>query len=248
METINLKVEQYEGPLDLLLALISKHKIDIFDIPISEICDQYVAYLDAMRRLDMEVTSEFVVMAAELMLIKSKMLLPRNEESEDPRATLVDALLEHQRAKAAAEFLRRQSAGHYDTFTKPASEPEKSDYSRDHAVELLTEAFSRIADRIQARKLDGEPELFKRIEERYYSVEEKSEAIMIFLESKRTCKFDDLFRRMHSRSEAVAVFMALLELVRDGFIDVERVDEDIELSYIDEIDRIPTERTQPEEV
>ena len=108
METINLKVEQYEGPLDLLLALISKHKIDIFDIPISEICDQYIAYLDAMRKMDMEVTSEFVVMAAELMLIKSKMLLPRNEESEDPRAPLVDALLEHQRAKAAAEFLKMQ--------------------------------------------------------------------------------------------------------------------------------------------
>ena len=236
METINLKVEQYEGPLDLLLALISKHKIDIFDIPISEICEQYIAYLDEMRRLDMEVTSEFVVMAAELMLIKSKMLLPRTEESEDPRATLVDALLEHQRAKLAAEFLKRQSAGHFDTFTKPASEPEKSDYSRGHAVDLLTEAFSRIADRIQARKIDGEPELFKRIEERYYSVEEKSEAIMKFMEARHTCKFEDLFLKMHSRSEAVAVFMALLELVRDGMIDVERNGEDIELSFAEEKD------------
>lgn len=230
MEIINLKIEQYEGPLDLLLALISKHKIDIFDIPISEICDQYIAYLDAMRKLDMEVTSEFVVMAADLMLIKSKMLLPRTEESEDPRAPLVDALLEHQRAKAAAEFLKMQSAGHYDTFTKPASEPEKSDYSRGHAVDLLTEAFARIADRIALRKTDGEPELFKRIEERYYSVEEKSAAIMSYLEQKRNCMFDDLFMRVHSRSEAVAVFMALLELVRDGMIDVERNGEDIELT------------------
>ncbi len=234
METINLKIEQYEGPLDLLLALISKHKIDIFDIPISEICDQYIAYLDAMREMDMEVTSEFVVMASELMLIKSKMLLPRNEESEDPRAQLVDALLEHQRAKAAAEFLRLQSAGHFDTFTKPASEPEKSDYSRDHAVELLTEAFSRIADRIAAKKDEGEPELFKRIEERYYSVEEKADAIISYLEQKQNCLFDDLFMRVRSRSEAVAVFMALLELVRDGMIDVERVDDDIELSLAED--------------
>lgn len=230
MEILNLKIEQYEGPLDLLLALISKHKIDIFDIPISEICDQYIAYLDAMRKLDMEVTSEFVVMAADLMLIKSKMLLPRNEESEDPRAPLVDALLEHRRAKAAAEFLKMQSAGHYDTFTKPASEPEKSDYSRGHAVDLLTEAFARIADRIALRKTDTEPELFKRIEERYYSVEEKSDAIMSYLEQRRNCRFDDLFMRVHSRSEAVAVFMALLELVRDGMIDVERNGDDIELS------------------
>lgn len=230
MEIINLKVEQYEGPLDLLLALITKHKIDIFDIPISEICDQYIAYLDAMRKMDMEVTSEFVVMAADLMLIKSKMLLPRTEESEDPRAQLVDALLEHQRAKAAAEFLKMQSAGHFDTFTKPPSEPEKSDYSRGHAVDLLTEAFMRIADRIALRRTEGEPELFKRIEERYYSVEEKTTAILSYLDQKQTCRFEDLFKRVHSRGEAVAVFMALLEMVRDGLVEVERHGEEIELS------------------
>ncbi len=226
-------MEQYEGPLDLLLALIAKHKIDIFDIPISEICDQYIAYLDAMRKMDMEVTSEFVVMAADLMLIKSKMLLPRTEESEDPRAPLVDALLEHQRAKAAAEFLKIQSAGHYDTFTKPASEPEKSDYSRGHAVDLLAEAFARIADRIALRKDAVEPELFKRIEERYYTVEEKTTAIRSFMEQRKLCVFEDLFVRVHSRGEAVAVFMALLELVRDGYIDVERKGEEIELSYVE---------------
>ncbi len=237
MDTINLKVEQFEGPLDLLLALISKHKIDIFDIPISEICEQYIAYLDAMREMDMEITSEFVVMASELMLIKSKMLLPRTEDAEDPRAPLVDALLEHQRAKAAAEFLKMQSAGHFDRFTKPASEPEKEDYSRGHAVELLAEAFDRIADRIMQKKDLQDPELFKKIEERYYSVEEKSDAIMSYLEQKRICNFDDLFIRIRSRSEAVAVFMALLELVRDGMIDVERNGEEIELSYVEESDR-----------
>ncbi len=230
MDIINLKIEQYEGPLDLLLALISKHKIDIFDIPISEICDQYIAYLDAMRKMDMEVTSEFLVMAADLMLIKSKMLLPRNEETEDPRTQLVDALLEHQRAKAAAEFLKMQSAGHYDTFTKPPSEPEKSDYSRGHAVDLLTEAFMRIADRIALKKTEGEPELFKKIEERYYSVEEKSVAILSYLDQKKNCTFDNLFIRVRSRGEAVAVFMALLELVRDGLVEVERHGEEIELS------------------
>lgn len=236
METVNLKIEQYEGPLDLLLALISKHKIDIFDIPISEICDQYIAYLDAMRQMDMEVTSEFVVMAADLMLIKSKMLLPRNEESEDPRAPLVDALLEHRRAKAAAEFLKMQSAGHYDTFTKQPSEPEKTDYTRDHAVDLLAEAFARIADRIVLRKDIVEPELFKRIEDRYYTVEEKTRDIMDYMEKRRNCLFDDLFTQVHSRSEAVALFMALLELVRDGYIDVERNQEDIELSFVEGMD------------
>lgn len=90
MEELNLKIEQYEGPLDLLLALIAKNKLNIFDIPIAEIAEQYMAHIEAMRRLNMEVTSEFIYYAAELMLIKSRMLLPREEE-EDPRRNLVDA-------------------------------------------------------------------------------------------------------------------------------------------------------------
>ncbi len=231
MGQLVFKIEVYEGPLDLLLSLIAKHKMDIKDIKISLIFEQYMAYVETLQRMDMEVAGEFITRASELMLIKSKMLLPRTEESEDPRAPLVDALLEHQRAKAAAEFLRIQSAGHFDTFTKMPSEPEKSDYSRGHAVELLAEAFSRIADRIVLRKDTVEPELFKRIEDRYYTVEEKTADIMSYMESKRICVFEDLFASVRSRGEAVALFMALLELVRDGFIDVERNGEDIELSY-----------------
>ena len=227
---LNLKIEQYEGPLDLLLALITKHKIDIFDIPIAEICEQYTAYLDAMRSLDMEIAGEFIVMAGEVMLIKSRMLLPRQESAEDPRAPLMDALLEHRRAQIAAEFLRLQSAGHFDTFTKPPSEPEKSDYSRNHAVELLAEAFSRIAARMSLREPAADPELFKKIEERYYSVEEKTVALISKLEQLRVCRFDTLFERVASRGEAVAVLLALLELVRDGVIDVDRNGDDIELS------------------
>ena len=150
--------------------------------------------------------------------------------AEDPRAPLVDALLEHRRAQIAAEFLRLQSAGHFDTFTKPPSEPEKSDYSRNHAVELLAEAFSRIAARMSLREPAADPELFKKIEERYYSVEEKTVALISKLEQLRVCRFDTLFERVASRGEAVAVFLALLELVRDGVIDVERNGDDIELS------------------
>ena len=183
-----------------------------------------------MRSLDMEIAGEFIVMAAELMLIKSRMLLPRQESAEDPRAPLVDALLEHRRAQIAAEFLRLQSAGHFDTFTKPPSEPEKSDYSRNHAVELLAEAFSRIAARMSLREPAADPELFKKIEERYYSVEEKTVALISKLEQLQVCRFDTLFERVASRGEAVAVFLALLELVRDGVIDVERNGDDIELS------------------
>ncbi len=234
MELLNLKVEQYEGPLDLLLALISKHKIDIFDIPIAEVCDQYTAYLDAMRTMDMVITGEFLVMAAELMLIKSKMLLPRAEDEEDPRAPLVDALLEHQKAKAAAEFLRLQSASHFDSFTKPADELPKSDYHRDHAVELLAEAFARIADRIAAHKDEKDPELFERLEERYFSVQEKTSAIISKLEQVRNCPFEELFIRVRSRGEAVATFLALLELVRDGVVGIEHEGDYIDLYIVPE--------------
>ena len=100
MESPNFQLEIFEGPLDLLLTLIAKTKVDIYDIPIALILDQYMAYLDEMRRLDMEIAGDFIVMAAELMLIKSKLLLPKTEqEEEDPRAALTDALLKYQQAK-----------------------------------------------------------------------------------------------------------------------------------------------------
>ena len=105
--TLTYKLEQFEGPLDLLLSLIQKNKVSITDIPISLICDQYLEYITQAQKLDMELASEFIVMASELMLIKSKMLLPKEEESEeDPRATLTDALLRYQQAKEGQQSLR----------------------------------------------------------------------------------------------------------------------------------------------
>ena len=100
MESVTYRLDQFEGPLDLLLTLIQKNKVNISDIPIALICDQYVATIADAQRLDMDVAAEFLVMASELMLIKSKMLLPRaEEEGEDPRAQLTDALLRYQQAK-----------------------------------------------------------------------------------------------------------------------------------------------------
>ena len=157
MEELNLKIERYEGPLDLLLALIAKNKLNIFDIPIAEIAEQYMAHIEAMRSLNMEVTSEFIYYAAELMLIKSRMLLPREEE-EDPRRNLVDALLEYRRARAAAELLRERGELYYDRFTKAPDEIEAA-YERPHAVSLLAEAFERIRARLADKPEQGEVEL-----------------------------------------------------------------------------------------
>lgn len=228
MAEVNLKIEQYEGPLDLLLALISKHKIDIFDIPIAEICDQYNEYLDSMQKLDMEVAGEFIVMAAELMLIKSKMLLPRPEDGEDPRKVLVDALLEHQRAKQTAEFLKKQSEVYFDRFTKPAEEQTDPTYHREHAVSLLQEAFERITLRLETERAQKqEVKLFKTLqEERFYTVEEKMDLLTDTLRRFEKITFDSLFTDVHSRGEVVAIFLAVLEAVRFGYVDVARQDED----------------------
>lgn len=225
MEALNLKVEHFEGPLDLLLTLITKNKIDIFDIPIAEIADQYMEYIDGMRALNMEITSDFIRMAAELMLIKSKMLLPKQPQGEDPRKELVDSLLEYKRAKELAAFLKLQSETYYDRFTKA---PDEGDgiYSREHAVSLLTEAFERIKIRRSA-KADVPVELFEKLEnERYYTVNEKIVFIIRFMFRKERvgedAEFTELFENCRSRNEIIAVFLALLELVKSGRIDIKK--------------------------
>ncbi|MFQ9149721.1 MAG: segregation and condensation protein A [Eubacteriales bacterium] len=123
METVNYKLEVFEGPLDLLLRLIEKNKVKITDIPIAEIFAQYMEYIDLMHRMDMEVAGEFIVMASELMLIKSKMLLPRDEkEEEDPRAKLAAALAEYARMKEAADYLTSQLSDFSGRVTKDTDE------------------------------------------------------------------------------------------------------------------------------
>ena len=225
MEELNLKIERYEGPLDLLLALIAKNKLNIFDIPIAEIAEQYMAHIEAMRGLNMEVTSEFIYYAAELMLIKSRMLLPREEE-EDPRRNLVDALLEYRRARAAAELLRERGELYYDRFTKAPDEIEAA-YERPHAVSLLAEAFERIRARLADKPEQGEVERFAKIgQERYYTVEEKSVAVLKRLCRRGRTPFLAMFDGCRSRGEAVAVFLAVLELVRYGRVDVEKTERD----------------------
>lgn len=225
MEALNLKVEHFEGPLDLLLALITKNKIDIFDIPIAEIADQYMAHINSMKELNMEVTSDFIRMAAELMHIKSRLLLPVKPEAEDPRKELVDALLEFRRAKELAAFLKLQGEVYYDRFTK---QPDEGDgiYTREHAVSLLTEAFERIKLRKQ-QKPEEAVELFEKFEkEKYYTVSEKIVFVIRFLYRKEQegeqVELLQLFENCHSRNEIIASFLALLELVKSGRVDVKK--------------------------
>lgn len=227
MEEKILKIEQYEGPLDLLLALIQKHKIDILDIPISDICEQYIEYIETLQSQQMEVTGEFIVMGATLMLIKSRMLLPREEGEEDPRQPLVDALLEHRRAELAAVLLKDRAEEYYNRFTREPEELPPGSYSRLHPVSLLVEAFIRMGNRIPDESEKGQPPLFEKLEkERYFTVDEKVLHIAKRMSRLKRCAFTVLFDDCGGRGEIIATFLALLEMVRDGAVMVNREEND----------------------
>lgn len=223
MASLNLKLEQYEGPLDLLLSLIQKHKIDIFDIPIASLTDQYLDYIRSMEEYNMELSSDFIYMASELTYIKSRMLLPVAPTEEDPRKPLVDSLLEYARAKEAAEFLKTQSEQFYNRFVK---EPDELDeppvYERLHSVELLVKAFEEISRRAP-NMAEARVELFEKLKnEKFYTVEEKVVFTLRFLFDEKRHSFDSLFASCRTVGETVATFLALLALVRNGRIDVAR--------------------------
>ena len=235
MEEKILKIEKYEGPLDLLLALIQKHKIDILDIPISQICEQYIEYIETLRKHQMEVTGEFIVMGATLMLIKSRMLLPRDEGEEDPRQVLVDALLEHRKAQLAAVLLKDRAGEFYDRFTREPEELPPGSYSRMHPVSLLVEAFIRMGTRIPEEGANNTPALFTKLEnERYYTVDEKVLHLAKRLSRIKRCVVTVLFDDCETRSEIIATFLALLEMVRDGAVSVEGYGESVYIQAVEE--------------
>ena len=234
-----MKLEQYEGPLDLLLSLIQKHKIDIFDIPIAELTDQYLEYIQNMEDYDLEISSDFLLMASELMYIKSRMLLPVQPTDEDPRRPLVDALLELTKAREAADFLKIQSDIYYDRFVKDPDEPDTPPvYERRHSVELLTEAFLALNRRMP----DGEQqrvELFEKLKhEKFYTVEEKIVYVTHKLSDCKPHRFISLFETCRTVGETVATFLALLSLVGGGKVDILRGPsgdpEDLDLIYINQ--------------
>lgn len=219
MNAIRVETEHFEGPLELLLSLIAKNKVDIFDIPIALIAEQYSEYLMDLHRDNMEVAADFIRMAAELMLIKSKLLLPQKEDDEDPRKPLVDALLEYQRAKEASEFLKERAAQYFDRFVR---QPEVLDlpYMRDHDRQLLAEAFQRIYERLAA-KPEATNEIFETItHNREYTVEEKTVWLLKRLCNTGTADFELMFSEMQSVGELCAGFLALLTLIAAGRIGI----------------------------
>jgi len=213
-----IKLELFEGPLDLLLFLIKKEEMDVTDIPISQITQQYLEYLEVMQLLDLEIAGEFLVMAAELMRIKSRLLLPPEEqpaeelEEEDPRAELVRRLLEYQKFKEAAKRLGNFESTRKEVFTRRTgeilnlSEEGGEAYFETGIFDLIT-AFSKVIQRLPKK-------ILYEIVKDEFTVEEKIHEILHLIVTEPVLYFSKLFEKAKSRLEVVATFLAILELIR----------------------------------
>ena len=228
MKEVTFHLEVFDGPLDLLLHLLSKNKVEIKDIPIASILDQYLEYIRQMKEFDLEVASEFITMAAQLMYIKSKMLLPvyEDENQEDPRASLVEALLEYQRIKEAGSVLSLRAQIGRDLFVKGQEqlEKEKSAFIGSYSYEVLTRALEDILQRAQ-RKLPPPVTAFQGIVGREtVPVDDKIGEIVRLFVKKPKLSFEKLVLSAKSRSEIVAIFLAVLELSKTRKIMIEETE------------------------
>jgi segregation and condensation protein A len=212
-----VKLDIFEGPLDLLLYLIKKDEIDIYDIPIERITRQYLEYLDAFKILDLDVAGDFVVMAANLIYIKSRSLLPKDmqppeegAEETDPRWELVRQLIEYKKFKDAAAHLQMRELDQEGRFTRLATEAEAPAERPLEEVSIfdLINAFNTALKRIT------KPEDLREIFEENFTVSDKIDLIMKMTAARVALRFSELFAVVASRTEVVVTFLALLELVR----------------------------------
>ena len=208
------RVPVYEGPLDLLLYLIKRDEIDICDIPVARITEQYLEYLELMQLLDLEIAGDFLVMAATLMHIKSKVLLPPKERTpeepeEDPRQGLVSRLLEYQKYKEVGGFLGDRETDHRKLFSRPkgAERPTAERAYIEASIFDLIGVFSKV--------LVGLPEgAVEDLAEDEHTLEDKMGVVVDALREQAKVLFTDLFGKMRSRAEVIATFLAVLELIR----------------------------------
>ena len=214
MEKLQYKLEVFEGPMDLLLHLISKHKLNIYDIPILELVEQYTDYVRQMQEADMDVASEFIEMAARLIYIKTVSLLPVYEEAKQLKEELTGELLEYRDCKLMAQKLAAQADG-TDYFVRgPMELPADNTYRRVHEGGELLEAYLNAVGRGK-RKLPPPIEAFQVIvSKKIVSVSSRIVSIYRKLLKKGQAKFREFFDDATSRSELVATFLAMLELVK----------------------------------
>lgn len=224
-QKISVKLEVFEGPLELLLHLLKKNKVSIYDIPIVKITGQYLEYLAMCKEFDIELSADFLVMASELLLIKSKMLLPKpEEEKEDPRQDLAERLLQYERMKKLSGFLKdNEFATRYNYFKEPEYiEQKAADYSdQTFDVEMLISAFLDVADKIE-RKAPPPKSAFKAVTpHEIIPVSNRVKYIREKLKIGKKTKFESIFSGIDSRPMLVATFLALLEMIKNEILIAE---------------------------
>ncbi len=231
-----IALPNFEGPLDLLLHLIRKHELDILDLPIAFITDKYLEYLGLMKQLNLDIVSEYLVMAATLAHIKSKMLLPRppddqddeDLDEEDPRAELIRRLLEYQKYKRVAEDLGARAIAGRDVFSRGSPNP-NSDATPPLAkfsVFKLIDALKDVAQRIR-------DDLSLEVDAERMTIQERIGELVEFLRERRRCRFDELFEGVTTSYELVVTFLALLEMAKIRLASIYQTDheEPIYLEY-----------------
>ncbi len=229
MTQLSFKLDSFEGPLDLLLMLIKKNKVNIYDIPIADILEQYLIVMQQMEELDLELSSEFLVMAATLLQIKSKMLLPAedDEEEEDPRTELVRRLVEYKRIKETIDFFREHENSDAALFFKLPDVIERPPAVIDYSAlttENLLQAYKMSFAKLE-RKLPPPKRSFSGIVgHEKVSVRERVRNIWKKLVDRGKVFFKDIFKGVKSKPEAVASFLAVLEMIKMNKIAVEETD------------------------
>ncbi len=213
-----VRLELFEGPLDLLLYLVKKDHLNIYDIPIAQVTEQYMRYLELMQLLDLNIAGEFLVMSATLLQIKSKMLLPADEtkpqeEEEDPRAELVKRLLEYERYKEIAEELRQRETGQQEVFKRPRVENNADNIPVDPEVYFEASIFDLITAFSKALE-DVPKELFYEVIKDEFTIEDKVHHILHLLLVSSSVKISEIFTQTKNKLEMIVTFLAILELIR----------------------------------
>ncbi|MFA9381420.1 MAG: ScpA family protein [Acetanaerobacterium sp.] len=227
MDKMSFKLDSFEGPLDLLLHLIAKHKLNIYDISIFELVTQYTEYISNLRREDMEVASEFVEMAARLVHIKSAMLLPRHDEGEKLRQELAGQLLEYALIKRISVLFAAQYVGGAIFTSKPMPLMVDETYRFTHSPRELIAAYANVSGK-SLRRLPPPASAFSGIvQRRVVSVTSRIVFIMRRLYRRSQLRFYTLFEDASDRSELVATFLAVLELVKSRRIEVDESGEEV---------------------
>ena len=213
MEKITYKLEVFEGPLDLLLHLISNNKLNIYDIPVSELIDQYLEHIRLMQEANVEVAVEFMRMASRLLYIKTAMLLPKHEEVEELKKELVGELIEYQLARQMAGKLAQQA--NFDQFSREETElPVDHTYRLSHDVSVLYEAYISAAGKRRAKEPPSKERFEEIVARPIVKVETKVIFVLRKLYIRPKVSLEEIFGAAQSRSEAVATFLAVLELLK----------------------------------